>query len=191
MNAVAMAPDAGLALREDPHMRRLAAYAQAASQRRGLSAGELADDMAEQLAAMAAAGATPTGGVARPFLEALMAGFEGAPQRLRLVCDADLHLSDLELAAVGITACEAVSNALRHAFPHGRVGDIWVSLAENEGRLVLRVRDNGIGMFDVCGDRNTGHGLIDALADNLGGFARFGSAPFGGADQLLVFPRTR
>jgi two-component sensor histidine kinase len=41
---------------------------------------------------------------------------------------------------------ELVSNSLKHAFPHGREGEIRLELrADDEGQFTLMVRDNGVG----------------------------------------------
>lgn len=127
----------------------------------------------------------------RPVLETLVTAFPGSPRRIHIVCDPALRLSGAALASVGTIVSEAVSNALAHAFPGGRDGDIWVRLVETDGRLTLAIRDNGVGMPDLGGDDpHTGHGLIRALARQLGGYARLGSANFGGAEVSVVFPRS-
>jgi two-component sensor histidine kinase len=119
-----------------------------------------------------------------------VAAFPVSPHRIRIVCDPALQLSAATLAAVGTIVSEALSNALTHAFPRGRDGDIWVRLGDTGGRVTLAIRDNGVGMPDLGGnDPHTGHGLIQALARQLGGYARFGSANFGGAEVSVVFPR--
>lgn len=128
-------------------------------------------------------------GPARPFLETLVAAFAGAPHRLQIDCDPALQLPAAELAPVGMIVSEAISNALKHAFPPGLEGQVWVRLSEAEGRVTLTVRDNGIGMPDLPPDRIRGRGLIDALARQLGGYARLGSSPFGGALVSVTFPR--
>ena len=50
------------------------------------------------------------------------------------------------------------------------------------------VRDNGVGMPDSAGGPDSGRGLIEALARKLGGYARLGSATFGGAAVSVSFP---
>jgi two-component sensor histidine kinase len=127
---------------------------------------------------------------ARSFLDALAATFDSVPRRIQIACDPALRLSADELEPLRAIAGEAIANALAHAFPAGREGRIWVGLAEVEGRITLTVRDNGIGMPDLPPDAARGRGRIDALARQLGGYARLGSAPFGGALVSVVFPRT-
>lgn len=128
-------------------------------------------------------------GSARDFLETLVAAFADVPYRIQVDCDPALRLSDVQLASLGEIAREAIGNAVAHAFPCGRDGRIWVRLAEVEGRIALTIRDNGIGMPDLPPDAAHGRGRIDALAHRLGGYARLGSAPFGGALVSVMFPR--
>jgi len=178
------------------HLQLLAAYARLASQRRGLTVGELAEDMADKLCAIASAhdalhrAAGAGFGLARPFLETLAAAFAGSRHRIHVDCDAALQLPAAELAPIGMVVSEAIANALKHAFPAGRDGRIWVRLAQEAGRVKLTVRDDGVGMTDLPSERISGSGLIHALAGQLGGYARLGSAPFGGALVSVVYPRT-
>jgi two-component sensor histidine kinase len=64
-------------------------------------------------------------------------------------------VTDLEPAPVSINAAvpcglilnELVSNALKHAFSNRADGEVAVSLRSGEqGRVCLRVRDNGVGL---------------------------------------------
>jgi len=167
-------------------VERLAAYARKASLRRGLTAGELADDLADKLAALAGSELEPA--PAQPFLETLVGAFAGSRHRIHVTCDPGLRLVPAELAPVGMVVSEAIANALKYAFPEDRNGDIWVRLTENRGRVSLGVRDNGVGMLDTVGDRLSGRGLIETIAHQLGGYARLGSATFGGAEVTVVFP---
>ncbi|TAJ73610.1 MAG: sensor histidine kinase [Phenylobacterium sp.] len=177
------------------HLQLLAAYARVASKRRGLTVGELAEDMADKLAAIAGAHdalhrAGGRGfGLARPFLETLVAAFTGSRHRIYVDCDPALQLPAAELAPIGMIVSEAISNALKHAFPVGGDGRIWVRLTQEAGRVKLTVRDDGVGMTDLPGERISGRGLIDTLARQLGGYARLGSAPFGGALVSVIYPR--
>lgn len=168
-------------------LHRLASYARTASRRRGLTTGEVSEDLADIACATLHRGGGSSLGFARPFLETLAAAFAGSRHRIHIACDPALQLPAAELAPVGMIVSEAISNALAHAFPADRDGDIWVRLWLAEGRVRLRIRDNGVGMPDLDHAPNSGRGLIEHLAHHLGGYARLGSAPFGGADVLVVF----
>jgi two-component sensor histidine kinase len=128
--------------------------------------------------------------LARPVLEALAAVFAASRHRIHVTCDPSLQLPAAELGPVGTIVNEAISNSIRHAFPEGRDGDIWVRLAESGDRMTLVIRDNGVGMPDSTGDHDAGRSLIEALARQLGGYARLGSANFGGAEVSVVFRTT-
>lgn len=176
------------------HLQLLASYARMASRRRGLTVGELAEDLADKLCAIAGvhdalhrAGGQGFG-MARPFLQTLAAAFAGSVHRIHIDCDPALQLPAAELAPVGMIVSEAISNALKHAFPEGREGDVWVRLAQGRDRMTLTIRDNGVGMAEALDHPRGGRALIAALARQLGGHARMGSAPSGGGSVAVVFP---
>ena len=175
-------------------LRRLAEFVRLASQRRGLTVGELTEDFADHLAALrrghdAVAGADPAARLpARALLDRLAAVFAGWPHRIAVDCDPALELPTRELATVGVIVCEAITNALQHAFPTGQEGHIWVRLSVDGDRRRLTVRDSGLGIGDLPGERLGGAWLIEALAQTLGGYTRLGSAPFGGGLVTVVYP---
>ncbi len=73
----------------------------------------------------------------------------------------------------GLIVNELVSNALKHAFPQGRVGEIRIELFRAEGnKCVLAVSDNGVGLPKDMDFRNTetlGMQIITMLVDQLDG----------------------
>lgn len=65
---------------------------------------------------------------------------------------------------------ELVSNVFRHAFPDDKSGDIKIELGLEEGRHVLTVQDNGVGMTDLREASNSlGLTLIRDLVSQLRG----------------------
>jgi two-component sensor histidine kinase len=76
-----------------------------------------------------------------------------------------------EAVPCGLILNELVSNALKHAFCGSADGDVAVSLCyDEEGRIVLRVRDNGAGLppgFDWRQARSLGLRLVQMLAGQL------------------------
>ena len=74
---------------------------------------------------------------------------------------------------LGLIINELVSNAVKYAFPDDAVGTISVAFyMENPSRIVLEVRDNGIGFAqEKHSGKNAGLGLsiVHLLADQLGG----------------------
>jgi len=69
-------------------------------------------------------------------------------QRVELTTAVDEVEFDLDRAvAVGLIINELVSNALKHAFPNGRGGQVEVRLElREEGRCCLSVCDDGVGL---------------------------------------------
>jgi two-component sensor histidine kinase len=124
-------------------------------------------------------------------LEAEAAAFGGEARGVYVECEPGLRLDEPALGAVRAVTREAIANALAYAFPPGREGRIWVKLARVEGRIRLTVRDNGIGIPDLDAPTGRGHALIHGLAARLDGYARLGSAPFGGGLVTLLFPEPK
>ena len=87
---------------------------------------------------------------------------------------------------------EAVTNAVRHAFPHGRHGTVWIMLDQREHDMTLRIVDDGVGLGgnQIQADR-TGRGirLMEALAQQLGATLELSS--HAGVEVALTFARGR
>jgi two-component sensor histidine kinase len=73
----------------------------------------------------------------------------------------------------GLILHELVANALRHAFPDGRPGEVCIDLrASGDERFTLRVSDNGIGLPQHVDFRQTaslGLQLVNTLTEQLEG----------------------
>jgi len=73
----------------------------------------------------------------------------------------------------GLILNELVSNALRHAFPAGQDGEVVIrSFGSSNGKIVLSVSDNGIGMpqdFDLQRANTLGLQLVRRLTRQLKG----------------------
>jgi two-component sensor histidine kinase len=112
-------------------------------------------------------------------------------QALAIECIAASYpLPVAQAIPLGLIANELVTNAIKHAFPEGRAGTIWVSLQENADRLSLSVHDDGIGLNDGR-VRGTGMGreLARLLAQQLGGELEVKSTDRGSKFRVL-FPWT-
>jgi two-component sensor histidine kinase len=77
----------------------------------------------------------------------------------------------------GLILNELVANALEHAFPHGRKGEIQVRMGylPNQ-RICLSVRDNGVGLaahLDMARSESLGLRLVHSLVDQIGGSLDF------------------
>ena len=93
---------------------------------------------------------------------------------------------DLDRAVpLGMLANEAMSNALKHAFPDGRSGTIAVSLTRDDSQWHFTVRDDGIGLPSHPG-KGIGLSLIRALTRQLSG--RSAISKDGGTVVIVTFP---
>ena len=104
----------------------------------------------------------------------LIASYGVAASRVRLVIEASgVQLPSNAAIPCGLVVNELISNALKHAFPDGREGEIRVHLAyETKDRALLRVSDNGVGIpedFDVQQTTTLGLQLVSLLVDQLAG----------------------
>lgn len=100
-----------------------------------------------------------------------------------------------EVGAIGLVVNELVGNALDHAFPGDRTGLVRVTLASskaNDGKVTLRVLDDGVGL-PPDGERATGLGLelVRLLVEQLSGELTLTSSKTGGTDACLHFSSTR
>lgn len=124
---------------------------------------------------------------AREFLDRLCTSLRHSfvgkrPITLRCLA-VPLRLSVDKAVALGLVVNEAVTNALRHAFPNGRAGEIQVTLAVQEGRAELIVADDGIGLGDG-GPEGLGSRVIAMMGRQLGGKAVTRPRPGGGTEVM-------
>ncbi len=94
-------------------------------------------------------------------------------RRIRLEIEApDIVMSTDQAVPLALVVTEAVSNAIKYAFPGGRSGLVSVRLAEEvEGIAKLVIQDDGIGI--PAGRAETETGIRDGLGIQLiRGFAR-------------------
>jgi two-component sensor histidine kinase len=71
--------------------------------------------------------------------------------------------------SLGLIVTELVINALKHAFPDGRAGQIMVGYQSRGPNWTLSVADNGVGMPDAFFPAKAGLGtsIVEALARQL------------------------
>jgi two-component sensor histidine kinase/CheY-like chemotaxis protein len=69
----------------------------------------------------------------------------------------------------GLILNELISNALKHAFPGRGSGSLWVEGANGGGRVVLSVRDDGIGMPQASWSKGLGLEIVNILTVQLRG----------------------
>ncbi|NIP41973.1 MAG: histidine kinase, partial [candidate division Zixibacteria bacterium] len=61
-----------------------------------------------------------------------------------------LYLDVDKVIPCGLITNELVTNALKHAFPEGREGTLYVGIDADTtpGRIMLVIKDNGVGLPD-------------------------------------------
>ena len=96
------------------------------------------------------------------------------PETVRLEVEAASFRTNMDHAIpIALLTTEAVTNALKYAFPDGRSGTIHVQLREADSSVVLRIADDGVG-FDSQPDGEVRTGalgmtLIRGMARQLDG----------------------
>ncbi|CAH2602247.1 putative Histidine kinase [Rhodovastum atsumiense] len=103
----------------------------------------------------------------------LVSSYAVDPARIAVITEAVSVRLPINLAIpCGLVVNELVSNALKHAFPDGRSGEIRIRLAmDGAEHVVLSVSDDGIGMqadLDLGLSETLGLQLVTLLADQLG-----------------------
>ena len=72
----------------------------------------------------------------------------------------------------GLILNELVSNALKHAFPEGKEGEINIRMRLKDSRVALTVQDNGIGFpesIDLTNLKSLGLELVNILVGQMNG----------------------
>ncbi|MHB0956301.1 MAG: sensor histidine kinase [Pirellulaceae bacterium] len=116
-------------------------------------------------------------------------------ERIQLHLDmASVHLDVHQAVPCGLVINELVSNCLKHAFPEGRAGDVWVEaqLLDGGPALRLRVADNGVGLpegFEMQQLRSLGLQLVSDLVGQLHGRLEIGRGP-GAVFEVVFTPQT-
>jgi predicted ATPase/anti-sigma regulatory factor (Ser/Thr protein kinase) len=101
----------------------------------------------------------------------------------------DVHLEMSRAVSSGLIINELVSNALKHAFPTGRPGRVWVELNATDADATLVVRDDGVGLsseFDLASCSTLGMQLVADLTAQLHGTVTVTRSP--GTAFTIVFP---
>ena len=104
----------------------------------------------------------------------LISSYGVATDRITLLINSrDVLLPINAAIPCGLLVNELISNALKHAFPGDRQGEINIALLmENPQYAVLTVSDNGVGIpetFNLEQTQTLGLQLVTMLSDQLGG----------------------
>lgn len=109
--------------------------------------------------------------------------------------ETDLQRVDLVLDQAipcGLILNELISNALKHAFPDGREGTIRLGLSEENGRVSIRLADDGVGVLpgmNPLRNANLGLELVQTLVEQLDGHLEMDTTK--GVAYLLTFERSK
>ena len=128
---------------------------------------------------------------AQQLVRVLHAAFNGDSDRIAIRMDVDPIELGVHLAVpAALILNELLSNALKHAFPGGRSGEIHVTFRESEpGHRWLAIEDDGVGSPDLLGERKTkslGLQIVRILTAQLGGTLE--QEPGCGTRVVLRFP---
>jgi len=130
-------------------------------------------------------------GYIRDLAASLFRSYKGTSAAITL----QIHIDDVLLSIDAAVPCgliinELVSNALKHAFPTGHKGEIYIGLSSNtEQKLMLIVSDNGAGFpknLDFQNTESLGLQLVNTLAAQLRGRVELNSN--GGTEFKITFP---
>ena len=109
-----------------------------------------------------------------------------------LLSVADIALDISQSVPLGLILNEAITNAIKYAYPKGEHGAVRISLQPTDGnRIELRISDDGKGLppdFDWRNSPSLGLQLINLLAEQLKGELYFVNKK--GLEILLVFKKS-
>ena len=96
------------------------------------------------------------------------------PNRIKLKLDLEDTTLDIDTAIhCGLVVNELVSNALKHAFPGKRDGEVRLTLcSDGEGHHCLEIGDDGIGLppgLEGPDTESLGLQLVDTIVEQIGG----------------------
>jgi len=85
----------------------------------------------------------------------------------------DVQLDISRAIPCGLIINELITNALKHAFPEGREGEVFVRMRPSDGDgYELAVKDNGVGMpegFDLRQKGSLGFQIVSDLVKQIDG----------------------
>ena len=101
----------------------------------------------------------------------LFRSFAVSPSRIVFRVEGERVFLSVDAAVpCGLIVNELISNAIKHAFPDGRTGEVMVRIAAEDGAVSISVRDDGIGLppgFDIDRSDTLGLQLVRTLSDQL------------------------
>jgi two-component sensor histidine kinase len=120
----------------------------------------------------------------------LLESFRPQPGEVRLHVQGEpTHLPTRQAVVSGLVLNELVTNALKHAFPNGRGGEVRLGVSSQDGDCVLEVSDDGQGLPEGMGvheAESLGLRLVGMLVDQLDGRIEVNSTQ--GTQVVIRFP---
>jgi two-component sensor histidine kinase len=109
------------------------------------------------------------------------------PKKLRLKVETDETVATADMSvSLGLIVTELVINALKHAFPEERGGDIAVSYRSVGAGWTLSVVDNGVGISPYAASKpGLGSSIVEALAKQFGASVRIADAGPGASVSIV------
>lgn len=102
------------------------------------------------------------------LIQGLFDTYNISPEKIHLHKNiASISLDVDTVVPLGLITNELISNALKHAFPGNRTGNLFVDLFEEAGNLILIVRDDGDGIPHTNAKSGFGNKLIQSLSQKL------------------------
>jgi|GEM_PF-2004839 len=97
----------------------------------------------------------------------LLSSFGVDKGRINLDLDLEEIFLDIDKAiSCGLIVNELLSNSLKHAFPEGRTGQVWIRLGSIKEKMMLIIGDDGVGLpadLDIHKAQSLGLKLVDGL----------------------------
>ncbi|MGZ8186919.1 MAG: sensor histidine kinase, partial [Methylobacter sp.] len=107
------------------------------------------------------------------LVDHLVFGYGAQPGKININMKIDEVFLDVDTAIpCGLIINELLSNALKHAFPDDRRGEIGITFTQEQGEFILVITDNGIGFpasLDLKKNASLGLQLVDTLTSQLMG----------------------
>jgi two-component sensor histidine kinase len=115
----------------------------------------------------------PVSGYIQSLITHLVSSYDVSGETVSISIEVEDILVNIDTGiSCGLLINELVSNSLRHAFPAGRKGRVWVRLSEQGDRICLTVGDDGVGIpeeYDPHSAETLGLKIVDTLTRQLNG----------------------
>ena len=102
-----------------------------------------------------------------------------------------IYLPSKQATALALVMNELIANALEHAFHDSQLGQLAISLSQEDALVSVAITDNGHGLpagFDLADSRGLGLQIVRTLVEkDLGGTLRLENRPEGGCQATLTF----